>query len=249
MSSPAPRPALERPRRFSFRILQRFLKEGPRTAKTRALVLTPTRELAEQVCTVLQALGKSRNIRVALIVGGEPLGPQVKALQAGAQVVVGTPGRVLDLYGQRFLSFPWTEFVVLDEADRMLEIGFIDDVKKILSYAPEERQTLLFSATVPPPIMRLTQRYMKDPLRASISRRRNSRSIRSSSIISLSIPIASSNCCCPRLLVHRKAQAITSSSCRTKTRQKDGGKDLWIEKSACSSLNSWRPESKPSATA
>jgi ATP-dependent RNA helicase DeaD len=139
-------------------------KVDPSRASVLGLVLTPTRELAEQVCTVLQALGKSRSIRVALIVGGEPLGPQVKALQAGAQVVVGTPGRVLDLYGQRFLSFPWTEYVVLDEADRMLEIGFIDDVKKILSFAPEERQTLLFSATFPPELLKLARESTRDPV-------------------------------------------------------------------------------------
>src|SRR5262249_59575537 len=107
-------------------------------------------ERAEQVAAVLQKVGEPRGVRIALIVGGEPLGPQVKSLQAGAQVVVGTPGRVLDLYGQRFLSFPWTEFAILDEADRMLEIGFIDDVKKIISFTPDERQTLLFSATLPP---------------------------------------------------------------------------------------------------
>ena len=136
----------------------------PSRASVLGLVLCPTRELAEQVCAVLQALGKPRGIRVALIVGGEPLGPQVKALQSGAQVVVGTPGRVLDLYGQRFLSFPWTEYAVLDEADRMLEIGFIDDVRKILSYAPEERQTLLFSATFPPELLKLAREYTRDPV-------------------------------------------------------------------------------------
>ncbi len=139
-------------------------KIDPSRASVLGLVLCPTRELAEQVCAVLQALGKPRGIRVALIVGGEPLGPQVKALQSGAQVVVGTPGRVLDLYGQRFLSFPWTEYAVLDEADRMLEIGFVDDVRKILSYAPEERQTLLFSATFPPELLKLAREHTRNPV-------------------------------------------------------------------------------------
>jgi ATP-dependent RNA helicase DeaD len=133
-------------------------------ASVLGLVLTPTRELAEQVATVLQKLGEPRGVRIALIVGGEPLGPQVKSLQAGAQVVVGTPGRVLDLYGQRFLSFPWTEFAILDEADRMLEIGFIDDVRKILSFAPEERQTLLFSATFPPELLKLAREHTRNPV-------------------------------------------------------------------------------------
>lgn len=128
------------------------------------LVLCPTRELASQVNDVLALLGKARGIRTALIVGGDPPQPQVKALQDGAQLVVGTPGRVMDLYNQGFLSFPWTEFVVLDEADEMLEIGFIDDIKKILSYTPEERTTLLFSATFPPALLKLAREYTNNPL-------------------------------------------------------------------------------------
>ena len=134
------------------------------------LVLCPTRELAEQVATVLRELGKPRSVNVALIVGGEPVGPQVEALHSGAQVVVGTPGRVLDLYQQRFLSFPWTEFAVLDEADEMLEIGFIDDVRKILSYMPDERQTLLFSATFPTELLRLAREYTTDPAEVATSK-------------------------------------------------------------------------------
>jgi ATP-dependent RNA helicase DeaD len=139
-------------------------KIDPARASVLALTLCPTRELAEQVCKVLEILGKARGVRVALVVGGEPLGPQVKALQSGVQVVVGTPGRVLDLYGQRFLSFPWTEYVVLDEADRMLEIGFIDDVRKILSFTPDERQTLLFSATFPTELLKLAREHTRDPV-------------------------------------------------------------------------------------
>jgi ATP-dependent RNA helicase DeaD len=139
-------------------------KIDPARASVLGLVLCPTRELAQQVAGVLEQLGKPRGIRVALIVGGEPLGPQVEALKAGAQVVVGTPGRVIDLYGQRFLSFPWTEFVVLDEADEMLEIGFIDDVKKILSYTPEERQTMLFSATFPTEVLKLARESTRNPV-------------------------------------------------------------------------------------
>lgn len=137
--------------------------EGGR-ASVLGLVLSPTRELAEQVHSVLEKLGEARGVKTALIVGGEPLGPQVKALQAGAQVVVGTPGRVLDLMNQRFLQFPWTEFAILDEADKMLEIGFIDDVKKILDACNEYRRTLLFSATFPPPLLELARGYTKDPV-------------------------------------------------------------------------------------
>jgi ATP-dependent RNA helicase DeaD len=139
-------------------------KIDPARASVLGLVLCPTRELAEQVCKVLAKLGEPRNIKVALIVGGEPLGPQVAALKAGSQVVVGTPGRILDLYNQKFLSFPWTEFAVLDEADVMLEIGFIDDVKMILSFTPDERQTLLFSATFPPELLKLARAYTKNPV-------------------------------------------------------------------------------------
>ncbi|MFN0243934.1 MAG: DEAD/DEAH box helicase [Planctomycetota bacterium] len=138
-------------------------KIDPARASVLALALCPTRELAEQVAKVLAELGKARGIKVALIVGGEPSGPQVAALKAGSQVVVGTPGRVLDLYQQKFLSFPWTEFVILDEADVMLEIGFIDDVKRILSLTPDERQTLLFSATFPPELLKLAREYTRNP--------------------------------------------------------------------------------------
>ena len=128
------------------------------------LVLSPTRELSEQVHEVLKELGAARGIKTALIVGGEPMRPQVLALQNGAQVVVGTPGRVLDLMNQGFLSFPWTEFAVLDEADKMLEIGFIDDIAKILAACNEDRQTLLFSATFPPALLNLARTYTKDPI-------------------------------------------------------------------------------------
>jgi superfamily II DNA/RNA helicase len=139
-------------------------KIDPARASVLGLVLCPTRELAQQDAKVLEILGAARGVRVALIVGGDPMGPQVDALKAGAQVVVGTPGRVLDLYKQRFLSFPWTEFAILDEADVMLEIGFIDDVKMILSYTPDERQTLLFSATFPPELLKLAREYTKNPV-------------------------------------------------------------------------------------
>ncbi len=139
-------------------------KVDPARRTVLGLVLSPTRELAEQVFQVLAALGEKRGLKCNLIVGGEPMQPQVKALQGGSQIVVGTPGRVLDLMTQGFLSFPWTEFVVLDEADKMLEIGFIDDVKKILSASNEYRQTLLFSATFPPALLTMAREYTRDPL-------------------------------------------------------------------------------------
>ena len=142
----------------------------PQRSSVLALVLCPTRELTEQVFRVLEELGKASGLSVALIVGGEEMRPQVEALQAGAQVVVGTPGRVLDLMNQRFLSFPWTEFAVLDEADKMLEIGFIDDVRKILAAIPDERQTLLFSATFPPPLLALARESTSEPAEIATAR-------------------------------------------------------------------------------
>jgi ATP-dependent RNA helicase DeaD len=134
-----------------------------------ALILTPTRELAQQVAGVLSEMGAGRNLGVALVVGGVHASEQVLKLRSGSQVVVGTPGRVLDFLGDRTMSLVWCETVVLDEADRMLDMGFIDDVSKILDNTPQERQTLLFSATVPPEIKNLLHRYMKDPVMVSTS--------------------------------------------------------------------------------
>ncbi|MBN1441302.1 MAG: DEAD/DEAH box helicase [Planctomycetes bacterium] len=128
-----------------------------------ALVLTPTRELAQQVAGVLEQMGLRRGLGVALLVGGVHASGQIEKLRSGCQVVVGTPGRVLDLLGDRILSLGWCETVVLDEADRMLDMGFIEDVSKILDKTPSDRQTLVFSATIPPQIEVLLRRYMKDP--------------------------------------------------------------------------------------
>jgi ATP-dependent RNA helicase DeaD len=128
-----------------------------------ALVLTPTRELAQQVAGVLEQIGQSRNMGVALLVGGVHASGQILKLRSGSQVVVGTPGRILDLLGDRTLSLVWCELVVLDEADRMLDMGFIDEVSAILDRIPPERQTLLFSATIPPGVEKLARRYMRDP--------------------------------------------------------------------------------------
>ncbi len=142
----------------------------PERATVLGLVLCPTRELAQQVADVLEALALPRGVQVALVVGGDPMQDQIKKLQAGAQVVVGTPGRVLDLYQQRFLSFPWTEYAVLDEADKMFEIGFLDDIRKILSFLPDERQTLLFSATFPTEVLKLARSSTKDPVEVATAR-------------------------------------------------------------------------------
>ncbi len=136
---------------------------------TQALVLTPTRELAQQVAQVVEALGASRGLGVVLLVGGVHASEQLMKLRSGSQVVVGTPGRVLDFLRERLLSLVWCELVVLDEADRMLDMGFIDDVSSILQATPSERQTLLFSATIPNEIKGLLKKYMRDPVMLSTS--------------------------------------------------------------------------------
>jgi ATP-dependent RNA helicase DeaD len=128
-----------------------------------ALVLVPTRELAQQVGGVLEALGRPHGIRVTVIYGGKPIGPQQQALQRGAQVVVGTPGRVLDHMSRGTMDVRRISYVVLDEADQMLDQGFAPDIERILVQTPAARQTALFSATTPPWVHKVSKRYLKDP--------------------------------------------------------------------------------------
>ena len=136
---------------------------------TQALVLAPTRELSEQVAGEAQKLcGKSR-CTAAVFVGGRPIRQQLDQLKRGVQIAVGTPGRVIDLLSRRALDLRNLKIVVLDEADRMLDIGFRPDIEKILRQCPTERQTLLLSATMPPPVERLAKRYMRDPQRVDLS--------------------------------------------------------------------------------
>jgi ATP-dependent RNA helicase DeaD len=127
------------------------------------LILTPTRELALQVSQVIEQLGARRGLKVALVVGGVHASEQIKQIRRGCQVVVGTPGRILDFLKDRIMSLVWTETLVIDEADRMFDMGFIDDIHRIIGHLPETRQTLLFSATIPPGIQGLMKKYMKDP--------------------------------------------------------------------------------------
>ena len=134
-----------------------------------ALILTPTRELAEQVANEARKLSANRKVGVVSIVGGKSIRAQVDELNRGAQIAVGTPGRVIDLMNRRQLDLSTLDFVILDEADRMLDIGFRPDIEKILKRCPDERQTLLLSATLPPPVERLAQRYMKQPEMVDLS--------------------------------------------------------------------------------
>jgi ATP-dependent RNA helicase DeaD len=134
-----------------------------------ALVMTPTRELAVQVSGLLeQLLGEGSGIRSALIIGGESMGKQLRQLQNRPRLIVGTPGRINDHLARRTLKFATTDFLVLDETDRMLDMGFGVQIYQILSHMPAKRQTLLFSATLPANIVKLSGKYMTDPLRVSV---------------------------------------------------------------------------------
>ncbi|OFI39906.1 DNA helicase [Arthrobacter sp. SW1] len=128
-----------------------------------ALVIVPTRELAVQVANDLQTASRKRNARIATIYGGRAYEPQIEALQKGVEVVVGTPGRLIDLYKQRHLSLKNVRIVVLDEADEMLDLGFLPDVETLIAGTPAVRQTLLFSATMPGPVIAMARRYMTQP--------------------------------------------------------------------------------------
>ena len=135
----------------------------PPSPDVQALVLTPTRELCIQVTQALRTYGAHKGIDVVAVFGGAPIRTQQAQLRAGGHVVVGTVGRVLDLISRHSLVLHDCRFVVLDEADEMLDLGFLEDVEKILSLTPSSRQTALFSATMPPPIRKLADRYMYDP--------------------------------------------------------------------------------------
>ena len=134
-----------------------------------ALVMVPTRELAVQVKDEIAKLSHGRRVHVVAVYGGKPIREQIEKIKKGAQVVVGTPGRVLDHLARGTVDFSKLKIVVLDEADRMLDIGFRPDIERILKRCPQSRQTLLLSATVPPEIQKLAERYMRDPITLNFS--------------------------------------------------------------------------------
>ncbi len=140
----------------------------PSEQEVQALVLTPTRELCIQVTQALRAYGARRGVDVVAVFGGAPIRSQQSQLRAGGQIVVGTVGRVKDLISRHSLMLHSCRFVVLDEADEMLDLGFIEDVERILSLTPGSRQTALFSATMPPPIRRLAEQYLYDPVMVKV---------------------------------------------------------------------------------
>jgi ATP-dependent RNA helicase DeaD len=147
---------------FVLPILERMLQPG-RAGGPRALVLVPTRELAVQVKDEFEKLAHGTKIHCVAVYGGKPIKGQIDKLAKHPAVVVGTPGRVLDHMSRGTISFSALDMVTLDEADRMLDIGFRPDIEKILRRCPESRQTLLLSATVPPPVQKIAARYMRDP--------------------------------------------------------------------------------------
>ncbi|TLF52806.1 DEAD/DEAH box helicase [Halomonas urmiana] len=157
---------------FTLPMLQR-LAEGPRPAKrqVRALVLTPTRELAAQVGESVADYGRHLTLRSHVIFGGVGQQPQVDAIRQGLDVLVATPGRLLDLQQQKHVDLSKVEILVLDEADRMLDMGFIHDIKKILRVLPEKRQNLLFSATFSNEIQALANKLLDDPAMIEVARR------------------------------------------------------------------------------
>ncbi|PTY37870.1 ATP-dependent RNA helicase [Saccharospirillum sp. MSK14-1] len=157
---------------FTLPLLHR-LSEGQRAGsnRARALILTPTRELAAQIGENVTAYSKYLSMRSAVVFGGVSINPQMKALRQGVDVLVATPGRLLDLYNQNAVRFSDLEVLVLDEADRMLDMGFINDIKKILKVLPAKRQNLLFSATFSDDIRKLAKGLVNDPVEIDVSPR------------------------------------------------------------------------------
>jgi len=160
---------------FSLPLLQKMLAHenasmSPARHPVRALVLAPTRELADQVAANILAYARHTRLRSTVVFGGIDMKPQTAQLKAGVEILVATPGRLLDHIEAKNCVLNQVEYVVLDEADRMLDIGFLPDLQRILSYLPKQRQTLLFSATFSPEIRRLSQSYLHDPVTVEVAR-------------------------------------------------------------------------------
>jgi ATP-dependent RNA helicase RhlE len=156
---------------FALPILHHLAADRRQPAKKacRVLVLSPTRELSRQILDSFNAYGRHLGVTGALVIGGVPMGGQVRALLGGIEVLVATPGRLLDLMQSNALRLGDVQFLVLDEADRMLDMGFIDDIRKIVGKLPAYRQTMLFSATMPRAIAELASRMLRDPVRVAVT--------------------------------------------------------------------------------
>ena len=138
---------------------------------TRALVLTPTRELAAQILADLNAIAVHTPVTAAAVYGGVGMGPQEHAFRSGVDVIIATPGRLLDHFKASYAKLPGIEYLVLDEADRMLDMGFLPDIRRVLKHIPARRQTLFFSATMPPPIVKLTHELLNEPATIALQRK------------------------------------------------------------------------------
>ncbi|MEZ7883999.1 MAG: DEAD/DEAH box helicase [Bacteroidales bacterium] len=145
------------------------VSQRERNKHIKALIVTPTRELAIQIEESFETYGKYSKIRCTSIFGGVSQVPQIKKLKGGIDVLIATPGRLLDLYAQGFLNLSYLDFFVLDEADRMLDMGFINDVKRILKIIPQKRQSLFFSATMSPEIVKLSEQILNHPAKVSVT--------------------------------------------------------------------------------
>jgi ATP-dependent RNA helicase RhlE len=156
---------------FALPILQLLSTGHPneKRRKIRSLVVTPTRELAIQIDDSFKAYGRHTSMKTTVIFGGVGQGPQTSVLQKGVDILVATPGRLLDLIGQGFIRLHDVQILVLDEADRMLDMGFIHDVRKILTHLPQKKQSLFFSATMPPEIIRLSSSILHDPVKVEVT--------------------------------------------------------------------------------
>ncbi|MFC0632785.1 DEAD/DEAH box helicase [Brevundimonas balnearis] len=155
---------------FTLPMVDRLAAGRARARMPRALVLAPTRELADQVAESFAKYAKGTRLNWVLLIGGVSMGDQVAMLTKGVDVLIATPGRLLDLFERGKILLTGVEMMVVDEADRMLDMGFIPDIERIFKLTPPRRQTLFFSATMPPEITRLTQQFLKDPTRVEVSR-------------------------------------------------------------------------------
>ena len=156
---------------FALPVLQGLHKSGGRKRRIRTLVMTPTRELAAQIGESFQTYGRYLPLTSTVIFGGVPQRGQERALKRGPDILVATPGRLLDLMGQKLISLEHLEYFILDEADRMLDMGFIHDVRRVIDALPAKRQSLFFSATMPPAVAKLADRLLTDPLRVEVAPR------------------------------------------------------------------------------
>ncbi len=156
---------------FALPLLQNLNEDGNSAAprSTRALILAPTRELAQQISASIKTYGRHMRLRQAIVMGGVAQRPQIEMLRRGVDILVATPGRLLDLVNQRRVDLGRCEYLIIDEADRMFDMGFIRDVRKIVAMLPEERQTLLFSATMPAEVAKLAGEILYEPERVEIT--------------------------------------------------------------------------------